>query len=101
MEKEDNKLPRQIGALELQFIASILVIAAITWYVGIGKLIVLHLFYLPVVLAGFYLGRYRAGVLALLCVLVAAIVFLRDHNFFIGLSVLQNTFVYRCVASDG
>ncbi len=38
------------------------------------KMVVLNLFYLPVVLAGFFLGRYRAGVLAVLCVTTAAII---------------------------
>src|SRR5690242_4405789 len=38
-----------------------------------GKLVVLNLFYLPVVLAGFFLGRYRAGVLTLLCIITASV----------------------------
>ncbi|MBS0203905.1 MAG: hypothetical protein JSS49_13450 [Planctomycetes bacterium] len=38
------------------------------------KLVVLNLFYLPVVLAGFFLGRYRAGVLASFSVIAASIV---------------------------
>ena len=36
------------------------------------RVVVLNLFYLPVVLAAFFLGRYRAGVLALLCAVGAA-----------------------------
>ena len=36
--------------------------------------VVLNLFYLPVVLTAFFLGRYRAGVLALLSVIVASII---------------------------
>ena len=35
------------------------------------KMVVLNLFFLPVVLAGFFLGRYRAGVLAVLSVATA------------------------------
>lgn len=42
------------------------------------KVVVLNLFYLPVVLAGFFLGRYRAGVLALLSVISATIVVATD-----------------------
>jgi hypothetical protein len=38
------------------------------------KIIVLNLFYLPVILAAFYLGRYRAGVLAFFSVISASIV---------------------------
>lgn len=42
--------------------------------VGSFRMVVLNLFYLPVVLAAFFLGRYRAGVLAVLCVVCAAVV---------------------------
>ncbi|HYW80345.1 MAG TPA: HD domain-containing phosphohydrolase [Thermoguttaceae bacterium] len=38
------------------------------------RLVVLDLFFLPIVLAGFFLGRYHAGVMALLCVIFAACV---------------------------
>jgi len=38
------------------------------------KMVVLNLFFLPVVLTGFFLGRYRAGVLALFCVVSASAV---------------------------
>lgn len=38
------------------------------------KMVILHLFFLPVVLGGFFLGRYRAGVMALFCVLSASLV---------------------------
>lgn len=59
------------------------------------KLVVLNLFYLPVVLAAFFLGRYRAGVLALFSVIAASVVSVSDLTGFgtynspimIGLSV--------------
>jgi len=38
------------------------------------KIIVLNLFYLPVILAAFFLGRYRAGVLAFFSVVSASVV---------------------------
>jgi response regulator RpfG family c-di-GMP phosphodiesterase len=38
------------------------------------KLVVLNLFYLPVVLCAFFLGTYRAGILAVFCVTAASIV---------------------------
>lgn len=50
------------------------------------KMIVLNLFYLPVVLAGFFLGRYRAGVLALLSVVGATIVIVGNMNAFAAVS---------------
>lgn len=42
------------------------------------KMLVLNLFFLPVVLAGFFLGRYRAGVLALFSVVSASTVAMFD-----------------------
>ncbi len=42
------------------------------------KIVVLNLFFLPVVLAGFFLGRYRAGILAFFSVLSASIVVFLD-----------------------
>jgi hypothetical protein len=60
------------------------------------KIMVLNLFYLPVTLAAFYLGRYRAGVLAFFSVILASIVTalsLQDFAAFtsplvIGLSII-------------
>ena len=46
------------------------------------KLVVLNLFYLPVVLAGFFLGRYRAGVLASFAVIAASIITALNLNDF-------------------
>jgi hypothetical protein len=59
------------------------------------KMIVLNLFYLPVVLTAFFLGRYRAGMLALLSVIAASVVCVTDLQGFgnytspivVGLSV--------------
>jgi K+-sensing histidine kinase KdpD len=58
-------------------IALVLICLALCWLlymIGDYRMVVLHLFYLPVVLAAFFLGRYRAGVLALLCAIGAAMV---------------------------
>ena len=51
------------------------------------KTVVLNLFYLPVVLAGFFLGRYRAGILAFFSVLCASIIVFVDLP---GFAVLNN-----------
>ena len=59
---------------EISLIIITVGLACLMWKVAGFKLVVLNLFYLPVVLAGFYLGRYRAGVLASLAVIVASIV---------------------------
>ena len=46
------------------------------------KMTVLNLFFLPVVLAGFFLGRYRASTLALLCVVVTSAAAILDLDGF-------------------
>lgn len=72
----------------LEFILVLITIALTTllWRSTGHKLIVLNLFYLPVVLAGFFLGRYRAGVLALLSVVAASVVIVSDMSGFDTLS---------------
>lgn len=47
-----------------------------------NKMVALNLFFLPVVLSGFFLGRYHAGVLALLCVISASLVTALDLDQF-------------------
>lgn len=61
-----------------------------------SRIVVLNLFFLPIVLSGFFLGRYRAGILALLSAVTVTIVILADLNRFaidnsplvVGLSVM-------------
>ena len=80
---------------EISLIIITLGLACLMWKIAGFKLVVLNLFYLPVVLAGFFLGRYRAGVLASLAVIAASIVTaLNLHEFaafnspmIVGLSV--------------
>ena len=62
-------------------LALTLICVALCWLlymIGTYRMVVLHLFYLPVVLAAFFLGRYRAGVMALLCAVGAAVVITVD-----------------------
>src|SRR5262245_41184326 len=49
-----------------------------------NKVVVLNLFYLPVILGGFFLGRYRAGVMALLCVIAASLALAKSPGDFAG-----------------
>ena len=57
------------------FLVTIVLSLACLLYKTVGyKPIIFHFFFLPVVLAGFYLGRYRAGVFALLSVISASAV---------------------------
>jgi K+-sensing histidine kinase KdpD len=81
--------------LEIALIIITIGLACLMWKIAGFKLVVLNLFYLPVVLAGFFLGRYRAGMLASLSVIAASIVTALNLNDFavyntpiiIGLSV--------------
>jgi len=54
------------------------------------SMVVLNLFYLPVGVAAFFLGRYRAGVLAFFCVITVAMILLVRMDFASsGISPLQ------------
>lgn len=64
--------------LELSLIVVCISLAWLLHQVVGCKMVVLNLFYLPVGLAAFFLGKYRAGVLALLCVTVASVVVVFD-----------------------
>lgn len=66
--------PAQERSIELILVLSTLGIAAMLYSIDVGKFSVLNLFFLPIVLAGFFLGRYRAGVLALLSVVAAGVI---------------------------
>ena len=50
------------------------------------KMVVLHLFYLPIVLSGFFLGRYHAGLLAVFCVMSASLLAFMDWTEFAAYS---------------
>jgi len=81
--------------LEIMLVLVTAAISCLLYHTEAMKIVVLNLFYLPIVLAGFFLGRYRAGVLALLAVVTATIVICMDFHGFgtmnspiaIGLSV--------------
>ncbi|TWT58449.1 hypothetical protein KOR42_18240 [Thalassoglobus neptunius] len=81
---------------EIFLVMTVLGLGAILFSIEQSQVVVLNLFFLPVVLAGFFLGRYRAGVLSLLSVVVATLVITLDLYRFsfdyspltIGLSVL-------------
>ncbi len=54
-------------------------------YIAVGhKLVVLNLFYLPIVLSAFYLGRHRAGLLTFFSILLATMVATADLDSFLG-----------------
>ncbi len=59
--------------LEIFLVCIVLSLVCLFFITAGYKMIVLNLFFLPVVLAGFFLGRYRAGTLALLCVIATSV----------------------------
>jgi len=69
-----RKKSEQQMSLEIILILICVALCCMLYKVGPCRAVVLNLFYLPVVIAAFYLGRYRAGVLALFCVISAAVI---------------------------
>ncbi|MGE5192615.1 MAG: HD domain-containing phosphohydrolase [Deltaproteobacteria bacterium] len=70
--------------VELSLIGSALGLSAVVATLSGNKVVVLNLFYLPVVLGGLFLGRYRAGVMAVLCVIAASAALARSPVDFSG-----------------
>ena len=64
--------------LEVCLVLVAIGLTALLYQISGLKLIVLNLYFLPVVLAAIFLGRYRAGVLALLSVILASIAIAAD-----------------------
>lgn len=77
---------RNERVLEIMLVVVTLGLSCLLYTTSGVKLMILNLFFLPVVLAGFYLGRYRAGVLALLSVVAASIVVVSDLTGFVVVS---------------
>lgn len=72
------KLKNRDLLLELSLIVICISLAWLLHQVVAYKMVVLNLFFLPVGLAAFFLGKYRAGVLAFLCVTAASMVVVFD-----------------------
>jgi hypothetical protein len=73
-----RKSPQQHKFLEIVLIVICAALCCLLHRVGAYRMVVMNLFYLPVVLAAFFLGRYRAGILALFCVMCASVVIALD-----------------------
>jgi len=93
MDLQSSKAQR---TLEIGLIVVAVGLVCLLYRAAGARLVVLNLFYLPVVLAAFFLGRYRGGVLALFSVVGALVVATLDLAQFaapgspwaIGLSLL-------------
>jgi hypothetical protein len=73
-----HKTSSQNKFLELALIVICVALCCLLHRVGEERMVVLNLFYLPVVLSAFFLGRYHAGVLALFCVVSVSVVITLD-----------------------
>ena len=60
--------------LERLLVAVVLGMTGLMWSYSVDDTILLHVFYVPVVLTGFFLGGYRARLMSLLCVATATII---------------------------
>ncbi len=83
MNMNDQKNRRTV---EVILVLITLSLTALLFRMAGHRVVVLNLFYLPVVLAGFFLGRYRAGVLALLSVVIGTMVIVTDMGGFAAVS---------------
>lgn len=69
---------RDKKTFEIMLIIITLGMMFLLWRMGEHRIVVLNLFFLPIVLSGYFLGRTNAGVLALLSVLAVTIVTTMD-----------------------
>ena len=77
-----GKLNNNRKFLEIMLILTALATTCLFYKMYGYKMVVLHLFYLPIVLSGFFLGRYHAGLLAVFCVMSASLLAFMDWNGF-------------------
>lgn len=68
--------------LEICLVIVIVGLSSLMFQIGSFKMVVLNLFFLPVLLGAFFLGRYRAGVMALLSFVMVTIVAAQDFDQF-------------------
>jgi hypothetical protein len=73
-----DKTPAQQKSLEIVLILICMALCCLLHRMGEERMVVLNLFFLPVVLGAFFLGRYRAGVLALFCTVSVSVVIALD-----------------------
>ena len=81
------KLTKDRTVFEVMLVVVTLGMTYLLYEMGGHKMVALNLFYLPIVLSGYYLGRTSAGVLALFCTLAVTIVTTLDST---GLAAYSN-----------
>ncbi len=78
----DKKLKDDRRVFEIMLVVVTLGMTYLLYQMGGYKMVVLNLFFLPIVLSGYYLGRTSAGVLALFCALSVTIAATLDSSGF-------------------
>ncbi len=76
------KVAKERNVFEIMLIVVTLGMTYLVYQMGGYKLVALNLFFLPIVLSGYYLGRTSAGVLALFCALSVTVATTLDSSGF-------------------
>lgn len=76
LQTSSPETPQRLILLENLMVVTVLAVTAVMWSYSIEDPILLHVFYVPVVITGFCLGSYRARLMALLCILSGCVIFL-------------------------
>lgn len=77
-----EKLTRDRRTFEIMLVIVTVGMTVLLYQMGVYKMVVLNLFYLPIVLSGFYLGRNSSGILALFCAVSVMVVTTLDATGF-------------------
>ncbi|MCA9261627.1 MAG: diguanylate cyclase, partial [Planctomycetales bacterium] len=80
MKTETTRQSKSGKWLELAILVAVLGVSALMWVYSVQDPWLLHLYYLPVVVSGFALGKRQARLLSLLCILTGTIVFVPNLN---------------------
>ncbi len=78
----NEKLTKERSTFEIMLIVVTLGMTYLVYQMGGYKLVALNLFFLPIVLSGYYMGRTSAGVLALFCALSVTVATTLDPSGF-------------------
>jgi HD-GYP domain-containing protein (c-di-GMP phosphodiesterase class II) len=81
-----KKITKERLTLEIMLVVVTIGMTYMLFRMGGYKMVVLNLFYLPIVLAGYYLGRTNAGILAVFSVLAVTIATTLDTSGFAAYS---------------
>lgn len=82
----NKKVMKDRGIFEIMLIVVTLGMTYLLYRMGGYKMVALNLFFLPIVLSGYYLGRTSAGILALFCTLSVTIATTLDSTGFASYS---------------